>query len=118
MTPGEESGNPPRDLRIEGGHQLTRTPDKSSDLSAKTLEEIFFYEDNGVGVPSEEKGYIFDHWHGKHTGIGLFLAQEILAITGISIRECGVYGEGARFEILVPAGKFHMAARLDTQSTN
>jgi len=63
-------------------------------------------EDDGVGIPSEEKEYIFDHGFGKNTGIGLFLAREILSITGLSIRECGEPGKGARFEILVPAGKF------------
>lgn len=30
------------------------------------------------------------------------LIREILAITGITITGTGVYGEGARFEILVP----------------
>ena len=69
---------------------------------------IITCEDDGVGVPSEEKGYIFDHGHGKHTGIGLFLAREILSITGLSIRECGEPGKGATFEILVPTGKYRI----------
>ncbi|MFH0968803.1 MAG: HAMP domain-containing sensor histidine kinase, partial [Methanobacteriota archaeon] len=64
------------------------------------------YEDNGMGVPSEEKEHIFYQGYGKNTGIGLFLAKEILSITGLSIRECGVPGEGARFEIRVPEGKW------------
>jgi signal transduction histidine kinase len=63
-------------------------------------------EDDGVGIPTPEKKYIFDHGFGKHTGIGLFLAREILSITGLSIRECGLPGKGARFEIDVPAGKY------------
>ncbi|HWQ65696.1 MAG TPA: PAS domain S-box protein [Methanospirillum sp.] len=67
---------------------------------------IVICEDDGVGVSSEEKEYIFDHGYGKHTGIGLFLAREILSITGLSIQECGEPGIGARFEILVPAGKY------------
>lgn len=62
--------------------------------------------DDGVGILSEDKERIFDHGFGKHTGIGLFLVSEILSITGLSIRECGIPGKGARFEILVPAGKF------------
>ncbi len=69
---------------------------------------IIICEDDGVGVPSEQKGYIFDHGYGKHTGIGLFIAREILSITGLSIRECGEPGKGARFEILVPGGKFRI----------
>lgn len=67
---------------------------------------IIICEDDGIGVPFKEKSLIFDHGYGKHTGIGLFLAWEILSITGLSIRETGVPGKGARFEIMVPAGKF------------
>lgn len=67
---------------------------------------VLICEDDGVGIPQEEKGYVFDRGYGNHTGIGLFLAKEILSITGLSIRECGVEGEGARFEIMVQAGKF------------
>lgn len=40
----------------------------------------------------------------EHTGFGLFFAREILAITGITIRETGTPGEGARFEMVVPEG--------------
>ena len=36
--------------------------------------------------------------------MGLFLAREILDITGIGIRETGEPGKGARFEIMVPKG--------------
>ncbi|MCQ8894266.1 MAG: PAS domain S-box protein [Methanolinea sp.] len=63
-------------------------------------------EDNGVGIPDEDKKHLFRKGFGKHTGLGLFLSREILAITGLSIRETGVPGKGARFEILVPEGKF------------
>jgi len=69
------------------------------------------YEDDGVGVPAEEKERIFEKGVGKHTGFGLFLSREILAITGLSIRETGVHGQGARFEILVPNGKYRCAGR-------
>lgn len=54
----------------------------------------------------EDKEMIFEHGYGKHTGIGLFLAREILSITGLSIRECGTYQHGVRFEITVPTGKW------------
>jgi len=37
---------------------------------------------------------------------GLFLSREILGITGLSIKETGKFGEGARFEIHVPGGKY------------
>ncbi len=60
------------------------------------------WEDDGPGIPDSEKERIFEKGFGKHTGFGLFLAREILAITGISIQETGEYGKGARFEMLVP----------------
>jgi PAS domain S-box-containing protein len=63
-----------------------------------------FWEDNGTGVPAEEKERIFERGYGKNTGLGLFLATDILYITGITIRETGETGRGARFEIAIPKG--------------
>ncbi len=59
-------------------------------------------EDDGAGVPTANKERIFERGYGKHTGFGLYLAQEILGITGMTIQETGVPGTGARFEITVP----------------
>ena len=64
------------------------------------------WKDNGVGVSMSEKDLIFERGHGQHTGLGLFLVREILALTGISITETGKEGSGARFEILVPNGVY------------
>ena len=66
------------------------------------------YEDDGTGVPESDKERIFEKGFGKNTGLGLFLSREILAITGLSMKESGVYGKGVRFEILVPKGKFRV----------
>jgi len=63
-------------------------------------------EDDGAGVPPEEKTRIFERGVGRNTGMGLFLTREILGITGITIVENGVYGKGARFEIKTPRGTF------------
>jgi PAS domain S-box-containing protein len=60
-------------------------------------------EDDGVGIPSDVKGELFTHGSRKKHGLGLFLSREILAITGISIKENGKPGKGARFEITAPA---------------
>jgi len=65
-------------------------------------DAVIAVKDNGVGVPAEMKERIFGNGFGKHTGYGLFLAQEILSITGISIRETGEERKGACFEIIVP----------------
>ena len=67
---------------------------------------VITLEDNGIGIPLNEKQRIFEKGFGQHTGFWLFLAREILAITGISIHETGTHGKGARFEITVPKGAF------------
>jgi len=45
-----------------------------------------------------------------NTGLGMFLAREILSLTGIMIKETGVPGKGARFEIKVPNGMYRILA--------
>lgn len=63
---------------------------------------ILSFKDNGVGIPLHEKEKIFERGYGKNNGYGLFIAREILAITGLSIHETGDVGAGAQFEIKVP----------------
>ncbi len=63
---------------------------------------VLYLEDEGVGVRDEDKERIFDRGYGENTGMGLHLAKEILAITDIKIRETGIPGEGAIFEIVIP----------------
>jgi len=63
---------------------------------------VIVCEDDGCGVELEHKEAIFRREYFKNTGFGLFLSREILGITGLSIRECGEPGHGARFEITVP----------------
>ena len=69
---------------------------------------VISFEDDGVGISPEDKEKIFIQGFGKNTGLGLFLSREILSITGMSIRESGEYGAGARFEIGVPKGSYRM----------
>lgn len=82
----------------------------TSVISVRNIEiddkMIIIVEDNGKGVPVKNKKKIFDRGFGSNTGLGLFLVREILGITEMEIEETGVEGNGARFEILVPAGHF------------
>jgi signal transduction histidine kinase len=64
--------------------------------------------DNGVGIPAEMKSEIFEPGMMRNRGLGLFLAKEILSITGLTIEETGVPGNGARFEIHVPLECFRV----------
>ncbi|MEI6842245.1 MAG: ATP-binding protein, partial [Methanomicrobiales archaeon] len=65
-------------------------------------------KDDGDGVIAEEKEKIFERGFGKNTGLGLALSREILSITGITIRETGEPGKGARFEMVVPEGMWRL----------
>ncbi|MDD1686640.1 histidine kinase N-terminal 7TM domain-containing protein [Methanoregula sp.] len=67
---------------------------------------IITFADNGEGIAAKDKPLLFTKGFGKNTGLGLFLSREILSITGITIRENGTPGEGARFEITVPCGEY------------
>lgn len=95
------------DNSIRHGERVTRirvfTRPSGRDL-------VVVWEDNGIGVPAEQKEQIFERGFGKHTGLGMFLVKEILSLTGIAVTETGEAGNGARFEILVPEGKFRILA--------
>ncbi|MDD2788272.1 HAMP domain-containing sensor histidine kinase, partial [Methanoculleus sp.] len=72
---------------------------------AKSGQDLtIFCEDDGTGIPDGEKEAIFRKTYKRRYGHGLFLVSEILGITGMTIRETGVFGEGARFEVRVPGG--------------
>lgn len=77
------------------------------------------YQDDGVGVPQQDKEAIFERSVGDkdgRRGYGLYLAREILSITGIAISETGAEGEGARFELLVPRGRYR--SKKETEARN
>jgi len=71
-------------------------------LREDTAMPAIIFEDNGAGIPVDDKDKIFEKGFGKLTGLGLFLARDILALTGMSIQETGEPGKCARFEIRVP----------------
>lgn len=72
---------------------------------------VIVYQDNGVGISDEDKQKLFRKGFGKHTGLGLFLSREILAITDITIGENGEPGKGVRFEIVVPNGAWRKSGK-------
>lgn len=78
---------------------------------------LLVYEDDGIGVPTDKKEVIFERGYTTSTvqnpssGLGLFLVRDILSITGITIRETGTPGEGVRFEMIVPPGKWKDSAQ-------
>ncbi|MCU0631827.1 MAG: PAS domain S-box protein [Methanolinea sp.] len=77
-------------------------------VSALETDEglMIVYEDDGVGVPVEVKHSLFEQMPGPQKGLGMYLAGQILGITGITITETGIPGRGARFEIRIPPGGY------------
>jgi len=89
--------------RIRVSCQIERTDEHTlRDRESNISPLLIIWEDDGVGIRDDEKEKIFERGYGKNTGLGLFFIREILGITGITISENGVYGEGARFVIRVP----------------
>jgi PAS domain S-box-containing protein len=62
------------------------------------------YEDNGVGVPPEDKPKIFNEGFttGGGTGLALSVIKKIMEVYNWTIQEKGAPGEGAKFEITIP----------------
>jgi PAS domain S-box-containing protein len=62
------------------------------------------YQDNGVGVPPENKPKLFKEGFstGSGTGLGLAIIRKILQVYGWGINETGVFGKGVEFEITIP----------------
>lgn len=67
------------------------------------------WEDDGVGIPAEDKERIFERDIGRNTGLGLFISRDILSITEIRIWEEGEEGQGAKFVIFVPKERYRSA---------
>jgi signal transduction histidine kinase len=63
---------------------------------------IISVSDNGVGISPQEKMHLFDRRPGNEKTPGLFLAQKILEVTGMTIRETGEVKKGSRFEVIIP----------------
>jgi signal transduction histidine kinase len=78
---------------------------------------LLYFEDNGNGIPDPLKEKIFERGFGIQKGMELFLAREILSITGITIQETGTPGKGARFELMVPQGVFRFVDKKGESSS-
>jgi PAS domain S-box-containing protein len=79
---------------------------------------LILFADNGRGIADSLKEKIFERGiSGSQQGSGLFLAREILGITGITLHETGVEGTGARFELRVPKGVFRFGNPKDGPGT-
>ncbi len=62
------------------------------------------YEDDGLGIPKENKEQLFKKGFstGGSTGFGLFLSKKIIQVYGWSIREEGEAGKGTKLVMTIP----------------
>lgn len=65
-------------------------------------------EDDGMGIPSDQKSLIFNRVVGGTGNFHLFFIREFLTLYGMTIAETGSPGGGARFEITVPEGAYRI----------
>jgi signal transduction histidine kinase len=70
---------------------------------------VLVFEDDGVGIEDKQKKRIFERRYENKRGMGLFLVSECLSVTSISIKETGIVGKGARFEMHVPEGGYRFS---------
>ncbi|WAI02362.1 sensor histidine kinase [Methanogenium organophilum] len=63
---------------------------------------VITVSDDGIGIPDDRKNKIFSRGVGIKTRYGLYLAREILSVSGITIQETGNEGRGAVFSLTVP----------------
>ena len=79
---------------------------------------MLIYKDDGIGIPQDKKELIFERGYttssgsGKSSGLGLFLARDILAISGIAIKETGVPVQAAGSRCLSPPGSGGAGRRI------
>lgn len=72
-------------------------------------DHIFYIEDNGIGIPTEDQENVFDMFtrlHGKEeyegTGIGLAICRKIISLLGGTMELSSKVGEGTKFTVHLP----------------
>lgn len=63
-------------------------------VSVKIIDNKIVIRDNGQGIKDEQKAILFQR------GRGLGIVKRILSLTSFDIKETGIPGQGARFEIV------------------
>jgi PAS domain S-box-containing protein len=87
------------DNSLKHGEKVTKIKVHCKETKNK-LDLIF--EDNGVGIPKDQKQLIFKEGYGKGTGYGLYLLNKICEEYGWTIQETSKQRKGAKFVITIP----------------
>lgn len=97
---------------IRHGEKITRI---SFSLTETSDGAMLICEDDGVGIDPENKDRIFERIVSGKGKFGLFFIREFLALSGMTIRETGTPGTGARFTISIPKGLYRFPGRSPHQ---
>jgi PAS domain S-box-containing protein len=90
------------DNSLKYGKKVTTIKVRYEKTEQDKLE--MFYEDDGMGVPVENKPRLFKEGYstGGSTGYGLHLIKKMMEVYGWTIQEKGEPGKGAQFAITIP----------------
>jgi PAS domain S-box-containing protein len=78
------------------------SPGRNLEIRVGTLADGFYVEDNGTGIPDDQRGKVFDHGFttsSEGTGLGLSIVQDIAGGHGWEIAVTEGADGGARFEV-------------------
>jgi PAS domain S-box-containing protein len=90
------------DNSLKYGQKLTTIKVRYEHTEQDKLEVL--YEDDGVGIPIENKPRLFKEGYstGGSTGYGLYLIKKMMEVYGWTIQEKGEPDKGAQFAITIP----------------
>lgn len=90
------------DNSLKYGQKTTRIGIHYDEASQDELKLV--YNDDGVGIPADEKPKLFKEGYstGGSTGYGLYLIGKMVEVYGWTIRETGTPGKGAEFTMIIP----------------
>jgi PAS domain S-box-containing protein len=69
------------------------------------------FENDGPGYRPDEREGLFELKSDSSANRELFIAREILSLTGITLAENGEFGKGARFEVKIPETYYRFVPR-------
>jgi CheY-like chemotaxis protein len=116
-----------RDAMPEGGALEVRVETRRVDaddarrmgLEQPGLHHVLVVCDTGVGVDPRAADHIFEPFYttkepGEGTGLGLSIVYNVAHQAGGMVRVLGEQGDGATFEVVLPAGEALEDERLET----
>jgi PAS domain S-box-containing protein len=83
----------------------------SLEIKADEVNLHFIVEDNGIGIPEEDRKHLFEPFHRGNnvneipgTGLGLSIVQKSVEIHSGQIKCKSIQGQGTIFTVLIPGG--------------